>query len=130
MSEEPNDYLRMADGALEDLQKVEGISERMFWNSLYYALFYAAKAALLSLGHEPTTHRGTDRLVGKALYKEEDLIEVEDAKLFSRMRTVREEIDYNPFAKIDRERERTKDEVTELIEKFREIASGTELQGP
>jgi hypothetical protein len=34
------------------------------------------------------------------LYKDEELIDVEDSKFFSRMKTAREEIDYNPDANI------------------------------
>lgn len=57
---EVEDFMRMADRSVEDLEKVEGISDRMFWSPLYYAVFYAAKAALLRLGFEPKTHEGTD----------------------------------------------------------------------
>ena len=118
---ESEKFMDLAEKSLDDLRKVEGVSERMFWNSLYYSVFYAAKAALLELGFEPKTHQGVDSLVGKILYKEEGLINSEDAKFFSRMKTTREEIDYNPEANIDHKKEEMKEEAEDFIQLMKNI---------
>lgn len=39
--------------------------------------------------------------MGQILFKDEGLISKGQAKLFSRLRTVREEIDYNPSAEVN-----------------------------
>lgn len=118
---EADEFLDLAEESLNDLESVSNISDRLFWNSLYYSVFYGAKAALLSLGFEPKTHQGTDRLVGKILYKDENFIEAEDAKFFSRMKTVREEIDYNPSAKISRDKDKSKEMAQEFIRQMKVI---------
>jgi len=118
---EVEDFMRMAERSVEDLEKVKGISDRMFWSSLYYAVFYAAKAALLSLGFEPKTHKGTDRLVGQILFKDEGLIGKDEAKLFSRLRTVREEIDYNPSSEVNLDGREMKARAKEFIGVMKEI---------
>jgi len=118
---EEEDYINLAETSLNDLQMVEDVSDRLYWNSLYYSIFYAAKAALLSLGFEPKTHQGTDRLVGKILYKDEKFIGKDDAKFFSRMKTVREEIDYNPNAVITREKETSKQQEEDFVNQMKDI---------
>ena len=92
-----------------------------FSGILYYSVFYGAKGALLSLGFEPKTHQGTDRLVGKILYKDEEFIQAEDAKFFSRMKTVREEIDYNPSTKISRDKSKCKEMAKDFIRQMKNI---------
>lgn len=89
--------------ACEELDQAEvmadaGIVERKIWSSLYYAMFYAADAALISLGLDPTSHRGTNTLVGKELYRERSLINKSEASFYSEMRRVREDMDYSPYA--------------------------------
>lgn len=120
---EADEFLDLAEESLNDLEAVENVSDRLFWNSLYYSIFYGAKAALISLGFEPKTHQGTDRLVGKILYKDENFIEAEDSKFFSRMKTIREEIDYNPSAKISRDKDKSKNMAHDFISQMREIVN-------
>lgn len=121
MSKEAEDYIEMAEDALSDARLVMEESERLFWNSTYYAVFYAAKGALLSLGYEPRTHSGTDSLVGKSLYKEKELIEAETAAFYSDLRRIREEIDYEPQTKIETDKQATIKEIQDFIQKMRKI---------
>ncbi|MFO7794443.1 MAG: HEPN domain-containing protein [Candidatus Nanohaloarchaea archaeon] len=118
---EAEEYLEMSEEAFADTS-VEGLSDRGYWNSLYYSSFYAAKAALLSLGFEPKTHSGTDTLVGKILYKDEEFISREEAKLFSQLKTIREEKDYNPEAEIGFDKDSMREKASKLIQKFKEVA--------
>ena len=118
---EAEEYLEMSEEAFADTG-VEGLSDRAYWNSLYYSSFYAAKAALLSLGFEPKTHSGTDTLVGKILYKDEGFIDREEAKLFSQLKTIREEKDYDPEAEIGFEKDSMREKASKLIQKFEEVA--------
>ena len=74
------------------------IVERKIWSSLYYAMFYAADAALIALGFDPRSHRGTNTLVGKELYRERSLIDKSEASFYSEMRRLREDLDYSPYA--------------------------------
>ena len=117
---EVQQYLEMSEQAFADTG-VEGLSDRAYWNSLYYSSFYAAKAALLSLGFEPKTHSGTDSLVGKILYKDEEIISREEAKLFSQLKTIREEQDYNPKAKTDFDKRDMRQQASRLIQKFKQV---------
>jgi uncharacterized protein (UPF0332 family) len=54
---EADKFMELADKSIRDLEKVGKVSERMYWNSLYYSVFYAANAALLELGFEPKSHK-------------------------------------------------------------------------
>ncbi|QGA81066.1 HEPN domain-containing protein [Candidatus Nanohalobium constans] len=120
---ESEKFMDLAEESLNDLKRVKGISDRMYWNSLYYSIFYAAKSVLLSKGFEPKTHEGVDSLVGKVLYKDENLIESEDAKFFSRIKTAREEIDYDPDAKIEYDKLDMRDNAEKFIQEMKEITS-------
>ena len=121
MSEEPEDYLEMAESALSDAKLVQNKSERLFWNSTYYTVFYAAKAALISIGQDAGSHSGTDNLVGKILYKEEELIDSETAAFYSDLRRIREEIDYEPTTTIERNKQETLEKIADLIQKMKQI---------
>lgn len=106
---EAEDLISMARQEAADAEKMldAGVSERKVWSSIYYSMFYAAKAALVSLGFDTKTHRGVNTLVGKELYLERSLLEKEEASFFSEMRRLREDLDYNPYAVLpDREVER------------------------
>jgi uncharacterized protein (UPF0332 family) len=122
---ESEELIEMAESSLADARYVQEESERLFWNSVYYAEFYAAKAALLHLGFQPKTHSGTDTLVGKILYKDEDLIDRETAKNYSRLRTLREEIDYNPGANITTEKDEMLGSTAEFVSKMKQIVHET-----
>ncbi|MFB6159426.1 MAG: HEPN domain-containing protein [Candidatus Nanohalobium sp.] len=118
---EAEKYLEMAEDSFADLQLLEEASDRAYWNSMYYSAFYAARAALLTLGFEPKTHSGTDTLVAKILFKDEEYIGREDAKHYSQLKTIREEKDYNPEANVNFEKEEMKQKTQKLLQKMKNI---------
>lgn len=65
-------------------------------NRLYYALYYAASALLISDGLSSHTHRGLITQIHLNYVKTEKLTE-EDGKLLRRMFTMRHEGDYEDF---------------------------------
>lgn len=54
---EKEKLIEMASSSLSDAKMVKEESDRLFWNSIYYTLFYAAKAALKNYGVEPALTR-------------------------------------------------------------------------
>ena len=76
---EKDKLVEMASSSLSDARLVKEESDRLFWNSIYYSLFYGAKAALKVFGVEPKSHSGTDSQVGKILYKEKDILTADEA---------------------------------------------------
>ena len=117
------EFLGMAEGALSDARMVQGKSDRLFWNS-YYSL-YRAKAALLSISHEARSHSGTDNQVGRVLYKEKELISSEEASFYSDIRRIREEMDYQPDATINRDQDQTINKAENLLKTFEELVGGS-----
>ena len=118
---EVDKYLEMAESSLKDAKMVKNDSERLFWNSLYYSLFYSARASLISKGFEPKTHSGTDSLIGRELYKKEEIISADEASFYSDMRRIREEVDYEPFTTITKDKDESIQNAESLISKFKEI---------
>ena len=110
--------------ALSDARMVQGKSDRLFWNS-YYSLFYGAKAALLSISHEARSHSETDNQVGRVLYKEKELISSKEASFYSDIRRIREEMDYQPDATINRDQDQTINEAENLLKTFEKLVGGS-----
>ncbi|MDY6769699.1 MAG: HEPN domain-containing protein [Candidatus Nanohaloarchaea archaeon] len=96
MSETPQDFLDLSEEAWNDYRKAKsaGGSVRMLYNRLYYACFYAAKAALLAAGEEPKTHRGTANLLFQVLYDDQGAVSKETAAFLSTIQQKRDEADY------------------------------------
>lgn len=115
------EFMEMAEEAVSEAKMVKGKSKRLYWNSLYYSLFYGAKAVLLSLGEDANTHSGTDNQVGRILYKEKGLISKESASFYSDIRRIREEIDYQPDATVNRNPDKALDKVEEILKNLRDI---------
>lgn len=67
----------------------------------YYAVFYAAKAFLLSQGQDPSTHKGVDTLFHRFCFTHKELNE-NLAKIFSLMRQSRVNADYKEKVRITR----------------------------
>jgi uncharacterized protein (UPF0332 family) len=122
MSEEDR-FLEMASSSLSDAKLVINESDRLFWNALYYSLFYAAKAAVKSEGIEASTHSGLDSQVGRKLYKENGDISAEEASFYSDIRRIREEMDYEPFTQITRNKKTAVEKAEKLVNKLREVAN-------
>ena len=63
-------------------------------NRLYYALFHAVSALLISEGHEVGTHKGAVIRFQQYFVKTRRF-SVEDGRFYSQMQTMRENADYN-----------------------------------
>lgn len=123
MSENPEDFLDLSEQALDDIEKMidSEVSVRPLYSRLYYAVFYSAKAALLSEGVEPRTHRGTAAQTYQVLYDQEDIIEKEEAIVLQRIQEKRDMADYELEVNFSKEdfREDYRDS-KEFIKKMRE----------
>ena len=96
---------------LKEHYKYQGASNR-----LYYALFYCANALLALKGLASSKHRGVKSLFDLHFVKM-GLIDKKYSKLFSIVRRIREDSDYDNFYIIDRtEVEQNFTEVKDFIE--------------
>ena len=109
--------MELSDQALQDLEIATdgGASLRSRYNRLYYAVFYAAKAALLSEGIEAKTHRGTANQVYQEFYDERSLLEKEEAIVLQKVQERRDMADYEVKASF------TEEDFEQLLEKSREF---------
>jgi uncharacterized protein (UPF0332 family) len=62
---------------------------------LYYHVYHAVRALLLSMGLEPKTHEGTLRLLN-LYFTKPGILDVQTSHIFTRLMKYREEADYNP----------------------------------
>lgn len=69
-------------------------------NRLYYALFHAVSALLISDRHEVGTHRGAVNKFS-LFYVKTGLFSVAEGRLYSRLQTLREDGDYNCSIDVD-----------------------------
>lgn len=96
----------------------EGLVEKGYWNTLanrlYYALFHAVSAMLISDGREVASHKGA-AIRFHQYYVREGLFSVEEGAFYSQMETLREKADYNCFFKV------SKAEITAFIEPTRQL---------
>lgn len=74
------------------------LSEAGYWdnvaNRLYYALFHAVSALLISDGHNVGSHRGAVGAFGQN-YVTTGIFTIEEGKHYSRLQGLREKSDYN-----------------------------------
>ena len=83
-------------------------------NRLYYALFHAVSALLISEGHEVGTHKGAVIRFQQYFVKTK-LFTIEDGRFYSQMQTMRESSDYNCAYDISEE------DIVERIEPTRQL---------
>lgn len=80
------------------LAQAEGNANLGFWdvvaNRLYYSVFHAVSALLISDGYKVGTHKGAILMFGQH-YVKEGSFPIEDAKLYAQLQTMREKGDYN-----------------------------------
>ncbi len=91
---EVDEELQLADEALNDLEHMEGVSLRRKYTTLYFGAYHAARAALISLEYAPKTHSGLDTLVHNILVNDKKLLDKDAAQTFSKLKTRREQADY------------------------------------
>ena len=93
-------------------------------NRLYYSLFHAVSALLISEGHEVETHKGAV-IRFQQYFVRTQRFSVEDGRFYSQMQTMRENADYNCSYDVSEEEVLARIEPTrQLIEKIKQyIAS-------
>lgn len=72
-------------------------------NRLYYALFHACGALLLSIGIETNRHSGMRAMVGMHFIKT-GILNKDDSALLYDVFTIRQQCDYDDFVDINKER--------------------------
>lgn len=81
--------------SLEELQGVVGLK---YWNlaanRMYYSVYYAASALLISRGHDVKTHSGVMALLNQYFVKT-GILTIEDSRLMSRLFQMRQTGDYS-----------------------------------
>lgn len=100
------------------LDEAEKVSELSLWNltanRLYYALYHAASALLLSDGYRSHTHKGLMSQISLNYVKSNKILP-EDGKLIRQMFNKRREGDYEDFE------ETTEDEIIEATPKVKAL---------
>ncbi len=92
-------------------------------NRLYYALFHAVSALLISDHHEVGTHRGAVNKFS-LFYVKEGIFTVAEGKLYSQLQKLREDGDYNCSIDVDQSDVEEKIEPTrQLIDKIKQRVS-------
>ena len=83
--------------ALKTLKEVMDVGAMGYWNlaanRLYYAAYYASAALLISEKIDASTHKGISRMIG-SVFVRKGLLRADEAKLFSKLFTMRQSGDY------------------------------------
>jgi hypothetical protein len=81
----------------------EGLVEKGYWNTLanrlYYALFHAVSALLISDSREVASHKGA-AIRFHQYYVREGIFSINEGAFYSQMETLREKADYNCFFQV------------------------------
>ena len=102
-----------------DIQRRNGLWG-MVANRLYYALFHAVSALLISNQHEVGTHRGAVNRFS-LYYVKTGIFTNEEGRLYSQLQSLREDGDYNCSIDIQQNEAEEKIEPTlKLIEKIKQ----------
>ena len=102
-----------------DIQRRNGLWG-MVANRLYYALFHAVSALLISDQHEVDTHRGAVNRFS-LYYVKTGIFTNEEGRLYSQLQSLREDGDYNCSIDIQQNEAEEKIEPTlKLIEKIKQ----------
>ena len=100
----------------------EGLTENGYWNTLanrlYYALFHAVSALLISDGREVGSHKGA-AIRFHQYYVRQGIFTDDEGSFYSQMETLREKADYNCFFKV------TEADITARIEPTRKLIEKT-----
>lgn len=106
----------------------EGLVEKGYWNTLanrlYYALFNAVSALLISDGREVGSHKGA-AIRFHQYYVRTGIFSEDEGSFYSQMETLREKADYNCFFKVSEADVKARIETTrQMIEKVRRYIEG------
>jgi len=111
--------IELAEEALTDLEHMEEASLRRKYTTLYFAVYHAARAVMIKKEYSPKTHSGLDSLVHNILFRDEGVLSSEEASLFSKLKTRREQADYETeFLGSQEEFEDLKEDAKSLIVKL------------
>ena len=111
--------------SMKSFQEAEKVSEICLWNiaanRLYYALYYAASALLLSKGIATKRHSGLITQMHLNFVKT-GILTVEEGSLFKVMFELRHEGDYEDFVDVERaDIEEYIPQVKELVDKLKNL---------
>ena len=106
------------------LDEMSWLAEKGSWslaaNRLYYALFHAVRALLISDAYPVGTHRGAV-IQFNLYYIKTGLFDKQDGKLYSRLQQLRDEGDYNCVIEVEQEDVEDKIEPTrQLIDRIKQ----------
>lgn len=90
-------------------------------NRAYYAIFSAARAALLSMDERPGTHAGVIRRFGYHFVRTGRVSE-ETGSILTTARSMRDQADYDVFSELERE------EAAELVDEARRFVEAIETE--
>lgn len=112
--------LEKADKTLGQMRyNLQGEEWEMVANRLYYALFHAVSALLITDRHEVGTHRGAVNKF-RLFYVKEGVFTADEGRLYSQLQSLRENGDYNCAMDVTQDDIREKLEPTiRLIEKIK-----------
>ena len=117
-------FLEKADATLEDAEKAyrEEMLISTVQNRIYYSLYYAAQAALISLGHDVGTHKGVKVKIGEEMVLK-DLLDNEWGRFYAQQQTYREQADYQVDVDIERtDLEEFLEDSKTFIEEMKQVA--------
>lgn len=122
MSEFVEEEIEQANAALSDAKILldGGGSPNAVVNRLYYACFHAANAALLSDGHEATSHRGVLTLFGEEVVLAGD-VPRDDGRFLNELNDYREQADYG-YDTLDVEVHSLHERAEEFVERVATVA--------
>ena len=105
----------------------EGLTEKGYWNTLanrlYYALFHAVSALLISDSHEVGSHKGA-AIRFHQYYVRQGIFTEDEGAFYSQLETLREKADYNCFFKVSEADIKARIEPTrQLIDKIRQYVA-------
>lgn len=116
--------LEKADATLEDAETAfeHDMLVSTVQNRIYYSMYYAAQAALLSQDNDVSTHKGINVKIGEELILN-DLLEKDWGRFYSQQQTYREQADYEVDIDIERnELEDYIEQADKFIQKMNDIA--------
>ena len=121
MTKEAEAYISEARHKLSVSRELIGLDEHEDSVSRsYYAMYFAARAALASEGSYPKTHSGVASEFGR-LFVSTKRLPVKLVKDLEKTRSYREELDYTPGSKVPKE---TAEKVLKSAEKFVDAIAG------
>lgn len=101
--QEVEKYLEKAEATLKDARNAykQDMLVSTIQNRIYYAIYYSAQAALISVGCDAGTHEGVKIKIGEELILKNHL-DKKWGRFFSQQQTYREQADYEVDVDIER----------------------------